>query len=90
VSSCLSSSDRGSVSLDWTKPLSEEKSDTFLHVMEQLENSYSILCHRLAWPLLNMLRAMRERQRVWHCAEPCPVRPGKFSQQQRAARGCDQ
>src|SRR6516165_9875865 len=35
-------------------------------------------------------RHARTRQRVWHCAEPCPARPGKFSQQQRPARGSDQ
>lgn len=42
MSSCFHSFDRGSVSLDWRKPLSEEKSETFLHVMEQLEASYSM------------------------------------------------
>ena len=120
MSSCLSSFARGSVSLDWTKPLSEEKSDTFLQVMEQLEHSYSnVQCQSgrsarntpqraplkslsaspcfsrsLSPPYLAPAelspRHEGTRQRVGHCAEPCPVRPGNFSQQQRPARGSDQ
>ena len=117
MSSCLSSFDRGSASLDWTKPLSEEKSDTFLHVMEQLENSYSMfsvnldealgmrrtgrlskayqllhvspdLCHRLAGPLLNSLRAMREHAKEFGTAPNlAPLDPENFhsSRGQRAA-----
>lgn len=97
MSSCFNSLDKGSVSLDWRKPLSEEKSVTFLDVMEQLETSYSIfsvnldealgmrragrpskayqllhvspdLCHRLARPLLNLLRAMLEHAKQFGTA----------------------
>lgn len=42
MSSCFSLSRRGSVSLDWRTPLSEEKSRTFLHITHQLEASYAM------------------------------------------------